>query len=370
MISTEFMGLKLKNPIVVAAGPWSHDAASIQRSIDAGAAAVITETITLEANPMLHPRVYWNHEEQLFNTKLFSDMHLEQWEQELELLHLGDCRLIASIWGNSPSELSYLATKVERMGADAIEISISAPVGTRSAGNSGFSQEFHNFVRAVVEAVEIPVMVKLSYEAANSAGFARALEKAGVNGISAIDALKGLSGVDLDRRQALMPTYGGYSGKQVHPIALATTATLKQISSLPVCSCGGIRSAHDVLEFLMMGAECVQLASVIMEKGYGVITQIIEELNRWMEEQGCHSLSEIRGAALASLRPFEDVQPQPLTASLSSPCREDCSLCRDGCIYGAVGRNKEGEIIIERERCTGCGFCVARCPQNKISLKW
>ena len=364
------MGLSLKNPVIVAAGPWSRDGASLQRSIDAGAGAVITETITLEANPILHPRIYWNEEEQLFNTKLFSDLHLEQWEQEIEHLRLGDCKLIASIWGNSPSELSYLANKVERMGVDAIEISISAPLGTRSPTINSYPQEIYEYVHAVVEAVDIPVMVKLSYEAANSSSFTRSLEQAGVKGVSAIDSLKGLMGVDLEKRKALMPTYGGYSGQHIHPIALATTATLKQITGFPICSCGGIETAADALEFIMMGAECVQLASVIMREGYGAITHIIEELESWMGQHSCKELREIRGAALASLMPFEDVQPQPLTAKLDSPCcREDCDLCRKGCLYQAITRGEDG-IHIDPRLCTGCGFCVARCPEKKIHLGW
>lgn len=369
MIKTEFMGMKLKNPIIVASGPWSRDGVSLQRSVDAGAAAVITETITLEANPILQPRIYWNSENQLFNTKLFSDLHLEQWEQEIEGLRLGDCKLIASIWGNSPSELSYLAGKVERMGADAIEVSISAPLGTRRTSISSYPQEIYDFAHAVVEAVDIPVTVKLSYEAANTGSLTRSLEQAGVKGVSAIDALKGLMGVDLEKRCALMPTYGGYSGQQIHPIALATTATLKQITGFPICGCGGVETAENVLEFIMMGAECVQLASVIMREGYDVITRIVRDLESWMELHQCASLREIRGTALDSLRPFEDVPPQPLIAHLATSCASDCDLCRKGCLYGAIRREADG-IHIDSKKCTGCGFCAARCPQKKIELGW
>lgn len=114
--SVEFMGLSLKHPVIVAAGPWARDGASIQRCVDAGAAAVVTETITLEANPVLRPRLYYDRG-RLFNTKLYSDLHLEQWEGELEQVRLGQCRLIASIWATSPSELAYLAARMERMGA-------------------------------------------------------------------------------------------------------------------------------------------------------------------------------------------------------------------------------------------------------------
>ena len=189
-LSTEYMGLKLKNPIVVAAGPWSRDGASIQRSIDAGASAVVTETITLEANQNPSPRLYLSGSGQLFNTTLFSGIHLEQWEQEFESLRRGDCKLIASIWGNTPSELAYLAGKVERMGADAVEVSLSAPLGTRMDVGT-VPREIFGFISAVTEAVDIPVSVKLSYEASNFNGFTSSLEEAGVSGVTAIDALMG-----------------------------------------------------------------------------------------------------------------------------------------------------------------------------------
>ena len=69
--AVDFMGLPLKNPVIVAAGPWSRDAASIQKAIDAGAAAVVTETITLEKSQLLRPRIY-RQEGRLLNTTLYS----------------------------------------------------------------------------------------------------------------------------------------------------------------------------------------------------------------------------------------------------------------------------------------------------------
>ena len=324
-LSTEYMGLKLKNPIVVAAGPWSRDGASIQRSIDAGASAVVTETITLEANQNPSPRLYLSGSGQLFNTTLFSGIHLEQWEQEFESLRRGDCKLIASIWGNTPSELAYLAGKVERMGADAVEVSLSAPLGTRMDVGT-VPREIFGFISAVTEAVDIPVSVKLSYEASNFNGFTSSLEEAGVAGVTAIDALKGLMGVDLEHHRALMPTYGGYSGQYIRPIALATIATLKQTTGFPICGCGGINSAHDALEFIMLGAQSVQLASVLLRDSYEAIPRILGDLERWLEDHGYYSIEEVCGLALGSLQAFEELPPRPLTAHLTGGCN-GCGKC-------------------------------------------
>ena len=110
----------------------------------------------------------------------------------------------------------------------------------------------HALIQAAVQAADIPVMVKLSYEAAQYSDYLRAVEDAGANALSAIDAIKGLNGIDLERGQARMPSYGGYTGLPIHPISLATTATLLQCTQMQVCSIGGIFSGEGALEFLML----------------------------------------------------------------------------------------------------------------------
>ena len=189
-LSVQFLGMTLKNPVIVAAGPWSCDAAAIQKSIDAGAAAVVTETITLEASTRVCPRLY-QHGGSLFNTMLYSTIDLEQWEQEIKRIDKRDSILICSVWGATESETAYIAKKVERLGADAIELSISAPIGTRSTRFGRFQEQIGGYVRAVVEAVDLPVMVKLSYDASANVAFVHAVEQAGAQAISAIDSLKG-----------------------------------------------------------------------------------------------------------------------------------------------------------------------------------
>lgn len=364
----ELMGLRLKNPVVTAAGPWARDGKSIQRCIDAGAAAVITETITLEAKPRISPRLFVDGF-RMFNTMLYSNLHLEQWESELEIVKKRDCKLICSIWGSSATEIAYLASKVERMGADAVEISISAPIGTRNESVCNHSSDIYAFVRAAVEAVEIPVMVKLSYEAAVSPAFLRAIQQAGAKAVSAIDAIKGLRGVDIETQKAEMVTYGGYTGRNIRPISLATTAQLSQYTPMQICSAGGITSFEHALEFIMLGATAVQLASAIQLQGYGVITKILGDIDAWLTAHGYSDISEIRGAALPSLRAFEDIKPQALKATLLQPCDIDCDICINGCLYDAISR-EGGWIAIDANRCEGCGLCAACCPREIIELGW
>ena len=369
-LETNYAGLQLKNPVVVAAGPWSRNGASIQRSIDAGAAAVVTETITLEEithRPRPH-LFFGTRPEQMFNTTQFSTMSLEQWEQEFESLQKRDCKLIASICGQSPSEMAYLAEKVERMGCDAIEITLSAPVGILNRTRNSTPQEIHDCVRATVGATEIPVYVKLSYDAANSRAYLEALEQAGAHGLTAINSLKGVKGIDLERGCAYMATYGGYSGAPIRPVALATVATLKQLTHIPVFGCGGIQTAEDALEFMMLGACGVQLASVILREGYGVIGRILRQLEDWMVGHNYRNIDSLIGVALNSLWQFEEVLPQPLVAQLGDGC-DGCGKCTVSCLYDAL-QCDGARVTVMPERCIGCGMCIAVCPKQALHLNW
>ncbi len=366
----DLMGLKLKNPIITAAGPWAGSADGLQRCIDTGAAAVITETIALEPRARISPRLF-AHDRKLFNVMLHSELHLEEWEEALQRIDRRDAKLICSIWGGTPSEITYLARKVEHMGADAIEISIAAPVGSRNQLVMKPSEDIHQFIGAAVAAVSIPVMVKLSYESAVSPNFLWELKQAGVQAVSAIDALKGLSGVDLETGRSLMPSYGGYTSSSIKPVSLATTAALQQYTSLPVVSSGGVLDSGTALELLMLGATAVQAASVILWKGYDPVTAMIDEIDQWLSSHGYEGVEEIRGKALGSLRAFEDIVPSDLCARPRRDCRRtECLICLKSCYPQAISLDDSDLITVDRYRCDGCGLCVDRCPDRLLALDW
>lgn len=88
-LSTQFMGMELKNPVLAAPGPWTGTAEGLQAAIDAGAGAVMTETISQEVYPRL-PQTCYHEGGAVFSTSLYSNLTLEQWEEELEKLHPGE----------------------------------------------------------------------------------------------------------------------------------------------------------------------------------------------------------------------------------------------------------------------------------------
>jgi len=368
-LSVDFMGLKLKNPIIVAAGPWTRNGEMIKKAIQSGASAVITETILNEIRPNVRPRLTSNGKG-VQNIRLYSEIELEEWEDEIAIAKSCGGVVIANILAHTPSEMAYIASRLEKFGADAIELGVASPHGEGVEVMASDPQKIYEITRKVSESVKIPVMVKMSQSVTNMAKLARSIETGGASAISAIDTIRSILGVDINTGKPYLPTYGGYSGAPIRPIGLAAVATIAQATRLPVCGIGGIESFENVLEYIMLGASAVQIGTSIMLNGYDYINTILTDLSSWMEKNNIQSLDSIKGKALLSLKSFEEIEIEPISSNVSQKCqREECKDCVSSCLYNAIYKNLQ-EVHVDTEKCTGCGLCVSRCPDRNFKLVW
>ena len=368
-MNTNFIGLKLKNPIIVSAGPWSRDGQSIKKAIEAGAGAVITESIVSDSIIDVRPRIAYNGFGAQ-NLRLYSDIQIEGWQREMEIAKSGGGVVIASVSGHTPSELAYLASKMEHFGADAIEISVSNPMGESLEILASDPDQMYLIIKEVVDHVDIPVMVKLSQTSSNIAKVAKAAKKAGASGVSAINSVRCILGIDIETGEPMLPTYGGYSGTPIRPLGLAAVATIAQTVNIPICGIGGVDNYENALEYIMLGASAVQVGTAVMINGFEVITQIVHDLDDWGNKKGIRSVAEIKGKALANLKSFDEMKVEPVISSSShEPCQPLCQRCVVGCMYDAI-EMVEDDVIIDKNLCTGCGVCLFVCPEKKLTLKW
>ena len=367
-LNTRFLGLPLINPVVAASGPWTGNAARIQAAIDAGAGAVITETIALEEYHRCYPRVYYRDGE-VMSTSLYGTLSLEQWESEMEQIQKGSCKLIASIRGGTPSELAYIAKKVERMGADALQLDLYAPVGSMIFGLNNDAEQLVSLVTAVKRECSIPIMVRLPHYVADNARFMRALEKCGVDGITMIESIRCILGVDIDKAMPLMPTHGAYSGCHVRPITLAAIAALSQVSNLPISATGGTEDYRNIVEAIELGATTVQLGSAVLLNGYSVITTAVEELSQWMNQHGYANLQELQGKALKSLFSYEELDGTRRAAQIAHPqACTNCGLCINSCLANAISFDEDGKLQVNVGICDGCGLCCSVCSHQVFCM--
>lgn len=368
-LSVNYVGLSLKNPLIAAAGPLTRDGETMLKAIKAGFGAVVTETIVNEVRQNIRPRLA-KGTYGLGNVGLYSDFTLEEWQKEIAMVKDAGGIVIANILAHTPSEMAYIAKVVEKYGADAIELGVAAPHGEGIEGLYSNPDRLYGLATAAADAVSIPVTVKMSPNVTNLSILAQAVKKAGVAGISAIDTVRSIIGVDIETRRTYLPTYGGYSGPAIKPIALAAVATIAQSVDLDISGIGGIEQYQDVLEYIMLGASTTQILSALVLHGYPVVKTILMGLEQWMRERGVENLSQIRGSALSSLHSFEELHLEPYIASLQRECsRPGCQICIQGCMYGAIER-VEGRIRIDNQKCTGCGLCSSICPDHCFSIGW
>ena len=367
MLKTDFLGLKLSNPVIVAAGPWNRDGSSLKKSLEAGAGAVVTESIVSDTMLDVRPSIC-SDKMGAQNIRLYSDVQVEGWEREMDIAKSGGGIVIASVSGHTPSELAYLASKLERFGADAIEMSVSNPMAVSLEVVASHPDTIFEMTKAVIGSVRIPVIVKLSQNTTNISKVAKAAKAAGASGVSAINTVRGILDIDLETATPSLSTYGGISGEYIRPLGLASVAAICQSVDIPVSGIGGISTAKHALEYLMLGASTVQVGTAAMIRGKGVISEIIRDLQKWLDEHGYRNLEAVRGKALDNLRSFDEMKYTPAVSTVAGvPCREKCRRCLECCMYGAIKRT-EDTVSVDQRKCIGCGLCVCECPAGKLAL--
>lgn len=368
-MKTDFLGLKMKNPVMLAAGPWSRDGKSIRKGIEAGAGAVVTETIITDSLTDICPRIAFNGFGSQ-NIKLYSDIQVEGWQEDLDYAKQTGGIVIASISASTPSELAYLASKLELFGADALEISLSNPMWESLEIVVSDPEMIFQMTKEVVDNVKIPVIVKLSQNVTNISRVAKAAKEGGASAVSAINTIRCILGVDIEKCEPTLNTYGGYSGSPIRPLGLASVATVAQAVDLPICGIGGIETYEHTLEYIMLGASAVQIGTAVMLNGYGKLTEITRDLEQWAEKNEITHISQIRGKALRNLKSFDEMKVGPASCVANhADCIKECNKCVNACVYGAIQKTKSN-VCVKQQLCQGCGLCNSVCPEKKLKLMW
>lgn len=379
-ISVDFAGVKLANPIILASGGSGWDGEHLKRCAQAGAGALVPKSIGPPARWLQHPRVgrmdlikVDKKVVGMINLELFSTLPLEQWiEKELKAAAEGGAPIIASVVADpEPANTAKIAKQVIDTGyASMIEINVSCPMPVEKVGmHIGKDPKLTaEQVKAVKEAVGVPISVKLSPNFAYIGELARAAEQAGADAITTTNSVQALYGVDIETGKLILPAFGGYSGPAIRPITLRCVAKAAKATKIPVCGIGGISSWRDVVEYIMVGATAVQTCTAVMWRGLGVFKEFADGLRSFMERKGYEEIDDFRGIALKDLTTVEELaQREPLHASVNEDLCNGCGICERVCSYDAI-KMIEGMVRANPELCDGCGLCKAWCPVEAIEL--
>ncbi len=351
--TVKLWNMTLAHPVMPAAGPNVKDAAALRACAEGGAAALVAKTISSTAATIPHPNMA-DLKTYFLNCELWSEYTADEWvERELPAARQIGLPLIVSL-GYNAQDIAALAPRV-RPFADALELS------THYTGND--PKPMQDAIRAAKDAVDVPVMVKLS-PFRDVHATAIAAQEAGADGIICVNSFGPALGIDIERGGRLWmggKGYGWISGPALKPIALRAVYDVAHSVDIPIIGVGGITRGTDVVEYLMAGASAVQVCTAAITRGPSIYGKIAKELGAWLDAHGYASIDEIRGMALRRSAPLMETPPTILLDKCTG-----CGVCVTSCVYDALYL-EDKNIRLHPELCTQCGLCISRCPTGALA---
>ncbi|MBI9110058.1 dihydroorotate dehydrogenase [Maridesulfovibrio ferrireducens] len=298
-MSVDFAGLKLKNPILTASGTFGFGLEFKRFGDLESLGGIVVKGLSLkprEGNPM--PRIAETPCGML-NAIGIQNPGVEAFiKNKLPKLPWKTLPVLVNLYATDATEFGELAAVLSaEEGVAALEVNVSCP--NVKEGGIAFGQDPRQITK-VAEAVKKnagnkPVIIKLSPNVTDIATCARAAEDGGADGISLINTLSGMA-VDIERRvPRLTNVIGGLSGPAVKPVALRCVFQAVNAVKIPVIGLGGIASAEDAAEFLLVGATAVQIGTANFLSP-DMAFRIAEELPKVLERVNAKSLDEFRGS--------------------------------------------------------------------------
>ncbi|NPA25699.1 MAG: dihydroorotate dehydrogenase [Deltaproteobacteria bacterium] len=291
-------GIKLKNPVLTASGTFGYGSEYSPYFDIAGLGAIVTKGLSLRpktGNPGVR---ICETACGMLNAIGLENIGLERFlEQELPLLRQAGARVIVNFFGNCLEDYAELAARLDGVeGITALEINISCP--NVKAGGIQFGTDPRaaaELVGAVRRETSLPLITKLSPNVTDIVEMARAVVAAGSDALSLINTLLGMA-VDLRRRRPVLGNLtGGLSGPAIKPVALRMVYQVtKALPEVPVIGIGGIVTAEDALEFLLVGARAVQVgtASFINPRA---AAEIVDGIGSHLDSLGCERVTDFIG---------------------------------------------------------------------------
>lgn len=281
-LSTTYLGLKLRTPLVPSASPLSEEIDEVKKMEDAGAAAVVLYSLFEE---QMHPHAA----DEGSNVQAEADDYLEHIAEAKRSVGIP---IIASLNCTSVDGWITYARQIAEAGADALELNIyKIPTRLKVTGNT-IENGYIDIVRTVRRSVSIPLAVKLSPYFSNFANMATCLDHLEVDGLVLFNRFY-QPDIDLEKME-VAPSIGLSSSIDMR-LPLRWIAILHGNVRASLAATSGIHLPADVIKMVLAGADVTMLCSVLMRRGIEHIRELEVEIARWLQHHGYHSLGEIKG---------------------------------------------------------------------------
>lgn len=302
-LSTKYMGLKLKNPIVPSASPLSKNLDSVKQLEDAGAAAIVCYSLFEEqiTHDSLELDYYLTHGINSYpealtyfpdveDYNLGPDEYLNHIRRMKDSIHIP---VIGSLNGVSAGGWVKYAKLIEQAGADGIELNVYyIPTDVNLPGYE-VENMYINVLKAVKESVNIPVAIKLSPHFSSFANMAKRLDDAGADALVMFNRFY-QPDFDLDNLEIVPHLLLSSNWEMRMPLRWIAILYRKIHASMAATS--GIHSAEDVLKIMMAGGDVAMLCSDLLRHGPIRITEILSDIISWMQEKEYDSIAQMKGS--------------------------------------------------------------------------
>ncbi|OUS17235.1 dihydroorotate dehydrogenase [Gammaproteobacteria bacterium 50_400_T64] len=302
-LSTTYLGLKLKNPIVPSASPLTQSLAGAQQLEDAGAAALIMHSLFEEKiqhegeqlQRFFHQQSIGHGEADGFHPipddyLSYQDDYLQQLQRIKAAL---DIPIIASLNGISAGGWVEYAGALEGAGADALELNMYYIATNGEDTAQQIEDRYITVLQSVLAQVSIPVTVKLSDQFSALVNMVKRIEATGAMGIGLFNRFY-QPNIDLDTLE-VVPTLE-LSTSQESLSRIRWAAILRSQVQCSIGLTGGMHSCDDVLKGLLAGADVTHMCSALLQQGHGHISTVLAEVERWLESRDYESVEQLKGS--------------------------------------------------------------------------
>jgi len=340
-LETQYVGLTLKTPIVVASAGITETVERMRRAQDNGAGAVVMKSLFEKelSRTSPTPRFKVLHHD-LEREKTFTLMSYEQaseWGPERYGEEIArakatlDLKVIPSINCYTDEGWISYAQTMEAAGADALELNVSCPHGSITFTGVDVENTIFHTVEIVREAVSLPIIPKISPMLTAPLNVVKRVADLGANGVTIFNRMTAIE-IDIDEQRPTMPGgYAGHGGPWSIQYPLRWITAIRPQVDVDIAGSGGVAGWQDVVKHLLAGATVVQTCTAVVMNGYRVIGDFVRGLEGYMDEHGYETIDEFRGVVCDRILgteeiPREHAQVAEIAPNWAAPCKAACPM--------------------------------------------
>lgn len=300
-LTTKFLGLTLRNPLIVGSSGLTDTVEKVKDAEKAGAGAVVLKSLFEEeiisemeeamhrmtSRPFVYPETfdYMDEEEEEDSVRKY----LRLIRESKDAVHIP---VIASVNCVSAQKWTYFAKEIEEAGADALELNLFILPTDFERTAAENEKLYFDIVDEVKKVVKIPILLKVSYYSSNLGQMLQQLSKTGIAGLTLFNRFYSPD-FNLETYQVISTNV--LSKSTDLPISLRWIAVMSDRVECDLAASTGVHDGEALIKQILAGADAVQVVSTLYKNGMGFIKSMLEEVERWMEHEGYDKLGDFRG---------------------------------------------------------------------------